>query len=84
MLLAKAFGLESALVTEPSQIGPALKTALKADVPYLLEFRTRGDVPMPRTGFWDIADFLAHGNESPAEAARAGDEAEAPVDYLKF
>jgi hypothetical protein len=24
---------------------------------------TRGDVPMPRTGYWDIADFLAHGND---------------------
>ena len=29
----------------------------------LLEVRTRGDVPMPRTGYWDIADFLAHGND---------------------
>jgi hypothetical protein len=25
--------------------------------------RTRGDVPMPRTGYWDIADFLATGND---------------------
>lgn len=66
MLLAKAFGVASALVTEPSDIGPALQLALKADVPYLLEFRTRGDVPMPRTGYWDIADFLAGGN-GPAD-----------------
>ena len=22
-----------------------------------------GDLPMPRTGYWDIADFLAHGND---------------------
>ncbi|MEY4094635.1 MAG: hypothetical protein RLZZ53_1834, partial [Acidobacteriota bacterium] len=29
----------------------------------LLEVVTRGDVPMPRTGYWDIADFLAHGND---------------------
>jgi hypothetical protein len=25
--------------------------------------RTRGDVPMPRTGHWDIADFLVNGND---------------------
>lgn len=28
-----------------------------------LEVRTRGDVPMPRTGHWDIANFLAGGND---------------------
>ena len=63
MLLAKAFGIESALVEEPDDLPAALTTALAADVPYLLEVRTRGDVPMPRTGYWDIADFLAHGND---------------------
>ena len=61
-LLAKAFGIESALVEEPSDLPGALATAIGADVPYLLEVRTRGDVPMPRTGYWDIADFLRHGN----------------------
>jgi len=25
--------------------------------------RTRADVPMPRTGHWDIADFLVRGND---------------------
>jgi hypothetical protein len=29
----------------------------------LLEVRTRADVPMPRTGYWDIADFLRSGND---------------------
>ena len=33
------------------------------DDPYLLEVRTRADVPMPRTGYWDIAGFLRVGNE---------------------
>ena len=37
--------------------------ALAANVPYLLEVRTRGDVPMPRTGHWDIAEFLVAGND---------------------
>ncbi len=32
------------------------------DVPFLLEVRTRGDLPMPRTGWWDIAEFLEGGN----------------------
>ena len=63
MLLAKSFGIESALVEEPKDLAAALKKAMAANVPYLLEVRTRGDVPMPRTGYWDIADFLRLGNE---------------------
>ncbi len=61
-LLAQAFGIQGALVTEPDDLGAALRTALASDQPYLLEVRTRGDVPMPRTGYWDIADFLKRGN----------------------
>ncbi len=63
MLLAKSFGIESALVEQPADLQAALSTAFLANVPYLLEVRTRGDVPMPRTGFWDIADFLRLGND---------------------
>jgi acetolactate synthase I/II/III large subunit len=62
-LLAQAFGLEGARVDEPSELPAALRTAFASNRPYLLEVRTRGDVPMPRTGYWDIADFLAHGND---------------------
>jgi len=62
-LLAKAFGMASGFVDHPSQLTSALEAALAAQGPYLLEVRTRGDVPMPRTGYWDIADFLAHGND---------------------
>jgi acetolactate synthase-1/2/3 large subunit len=81
-LLAKAFGVECALVEEPSELGPALQAAIKAEVPYLLEVRTRGDVPMPRTGYWDIADFLKGGNGLAANApdrTEATPEIEAPV-----
>jgi thiamine pyrophosphate-dependent acetolactate synthase large subunit-like protein len=63
MLLAKSFGIASDLVTQPAISTAALKKALAADVPYLLEVRTRADVPMPRTGHWDIADFLVRGND---------------------
>ncbi len=63
LLLAKAFEIEGALVKEPSDIAPALKRALAHDGPYLLEVRTKADVPMPRTGHWDIADFLSGGND---------------------
>ena len=59
----RAFGVESARVESAGDLPAALKTALAANRPYLLEVRTRGDVPMPRTGYWDIADFLAHGND---------------------
>ena len=63
MLLAQSFGIESALVEQPGDLRSALRTAFTANVPYLLEVRTRGDVPMPRTGYWDIADFLRLGND---------------------
>lgn len=62
-LLSKAFGIESGLVVEPDDLAAGLRKALDAKGPYLLEVRTRGDVPMPRTGYWDIADFLRLGND---------------------
>jgi acetolactate synthase I/II/III large subunit len=81
-LLAKAFGVGCALVEEPSELGQALQVALSADVPYLLEVRTRGDVPMPRTGYWDIADFLKGGNgtmDGVPRQSQTSDEIETPV-----
>lgn len=63
LLLAKSFGINSARVDLPADLSRLLKDAFAADEPYLLEVRTRGDVAMPRTGFWDISDFLAHGND---------------------
>jgi acetolactate synthase-1/2/3 large subunit len=63
MLLAKSFGIESALVEEPDELAGALQAALRKEVPFLLEVRTRGDLPMPRTGWWDIAEFLEGGND---------------------
>ena len=62
-MLAMAFGVDAARVDDPADLPEALRTAFSANGPYLLEVRTRGDVPMPRTGYWDIADFLAHGND---------------------
>ncbi len=62
-MLAKSFGIESALIEEPDDLEAGIRAALAKEVPFLLEVRTRGDVPMPRTGYWDIADFLAHGND---------------------
>ena len=63
VLFAKAFGIEGARVEDPDDLPAALTKALSANVPYILEVRTRGDVPMPRTGHWDIAEFLAAGND---------------------
>ncbi len=62
-MLAESFGIESALVEEPDELAAQLKVAMAKDVPFLLEVRTRGDLPMPRTGWWDIAEFLEHGND---------------------
>jgi acetolactate synthase-1/2/3 large subunit len=61
-LLAKSFGIKGYLVEEPDGIAPVLKEALALNAPCLVEVRTRPDVPMPRTGYWDIADFLKLGN----------------------
>ena len=62
-LLAKSFGMGCDLVIDPEDLTPALKKAMSIDKPYLLEVRTRADVPMPRTGHWDIAEFLKLGND---------------------
>lgn len=62
MLLARSFGIESMRIEEPGELAKGLEAALARDVPLLLEVVTRGDLPMPRTGYWDIADFLAGGN----------------------
>jgi len=61
-LLAKSFGMKSYLVEEPDAIVAVVTEALALNAPCLVEVRTRGDVPMPRTGYWDIADFLKLGN----------------------
>ena len=61
--LGESFDIESDLVIEPEDLDNAIDKALAAKGPYLLEVRTRGDVPMPRTGYWDIANFLRLGNE---------------------
>jgi acetolactate synthase-1/2/3 large subunit len=63
VLLAKAFGIGGVRVEEPDDLPAALATALASNAPYILEVRTRGDVPMPRTGHWDIAEFLVAGND---------------------
>ena len=61
--LAESFEIESAIVIEPDDLPAALEKAFAAKSSYLLEVRTRADVPMPRTGYWDIADFLRLGND---------------------
>jgi acetolactate synthase-1/2/3 large subunit len=61
--LAAAFGIAAARVQEPDDLPAALATAIGAGVPYLLDVWTRADVPMPRTGHWDIAEFLISGND---------------------
>jgi acetolactate synthase I/II/III large subunit len=63
VMLARAFGIDAARVEEPDDLPAALTTAIASGVPYLLDVWTRGDVPMPRTGHWDIAEFLISGND---------------------
>jgi acetolactate synthase-1/2/3 large subunit len=63
VMMAKSFGIDAALIEEPDDLPRAIQNAVAANTPFLLEVRTRGDVPMPRTGYWDIADFLRLGND---------------------
>jgi acetolactate synthase-1/2/3 large subunit len=63
VMMAKSFGIDAALVEEPDDLPGAIRNAIATNAPFLLEVRTRGDVPMPRTGYWDIADFLRLGND---------------------
>ena len=63
VMLARAFGIEAARVQEPDDLPKALTKALASGVPYVLDVWTRADVPMPRTGHWDIAEFLISGND---------------------
>ena len=63
-MLAKAFGIEAARVEEPDDLPAALATAIAAGRARTCSTCwTRGDVPMPRTGHWDIAEFLIAGND---------------------
>jgi len=79
VLLAQAFKMEGARVEDPEQLGGALQRALASGRPYLLEVVTRGDVPMPRTGYWDIASFLRGGNDGAPEPESQADAQLEPV-----
>ena len=60
----KAFGIESARVESPDDLARRLDDRVATRTCRICsKCVTRGDVPMPRTGYWDIADFLAHGND---------------------
>ncbi len=62
-LIAESFKIGYAKITEPDDLVAGLKAAFARDEPFLLEVVTRGDLPMPRTGWWDIADILTGGND---------------------
>lgn len=61
--IAESFKIGYSKITEPEDLAEGLKAAFAKDEPYLLEVVTRGDLPMPRTGWWDIADILTGGND---------------------
>ena len=71
MMLAKSFGIESARIENVAELEEGLRRAMAVDAPFLLEVVTRGDVPMPRTGYWDIADFLEGGNDKHRTASES-------------
>jgi acetolactate synthase-1/2/3 large subunit len=59
----RAFGLHSARVTEPAEVGPAVQRALASHGPALLEVTVAREGPMAgavKTGWWDapIPEYL--------------------------
>lgn len=56
-LAAKAFGMESAKVDDPEGFAAALKTAVEANKPYLIEVLVNREYPYSggsATGWWDV------------------------------
>jgi acetolactate synthase-1/2/3 large subunit len=58
MLLAKSFGIEGHRVASPAALAPALRKALRAKVPVLIEIEVRGEEVSP----WEFIHPTAHPN----------------------
>lgn len=56
--VAEGYGVAGTRVDSPVDIGPALKTALAAKAPYLIEIVV-APTRLKATGHWDVSDLLA-------------------------
>jgi acetolactate synthase-1/2/3 large subunit len=56
--LAQAYGAKAKRIEKPDEIGPALREALDAQVPYVLDVIVDTEAPLPRYGAWDAYGLL--------------------------
>jgi acetolactate synthase-1/2/3 large subunit len=56
--IARAYGCEAERVSSASDLAPALRRALSAGKPYLLDVPMKNN-PTPTTGHWNILDIYA-------------------------
>lgn len=51
--LAQAYGAKAERIEDPDRLGPALREALDAQQPYVLDVIVDSEAPLPRYGAWD-------------------------------
>lgn len=57
--LARAMGARGARVESPTDLRPAIETALASDQPFVIDVVMQRDVGVPSTGYWDIDELFA-------------------------
>lgn len=56
--IAKGYGIEAVKITSADEFAPALKKAIKANRPYLLDVPMQ-NIPVPTPGCWNINDIYS-------------------------
>ncbi len=56
--IAKGYGIESVKITSAEEFAPALKKAIEANKPYLLDVPMQ-NIPVPTPGCWNINDIYS-------------------------
>ncbi|HWP51379.1 MAG TPA: thiamine pyrophosphate-binding protein [Clostridia bacterium] len=56
--IAKGYGIESVKITSADEFAPALKKAIEANKPYLLDVPMQ-NIPVPTPGCWNINDIYS-------------------------
>jgi acetolactate synthase-1/2/3 large subunit len=55
---ARAMGAEGKRITDPDELGPAIKAALESGRPYVLDVVMQSDVRLDAHGYWDIGELF--------------------------
>src|SRR6201995_3553333 len=60
--IAKAYGIDAVRIESADQFKPALESAIKANVPYVLDVIME-NAPVPTAGHWNIMDIYSPGRK---------------------